>query len=297
MVVDLKHRTASAVGRVDVSLSIAAPLGRSAQRFHIEFVGCTDRGLRRDVNEDAFAAWPDLGIFVVADGMGGAAAGEVASRLAVDAMRTVFDDAAIPGRKERGPTGLAHGLALLGAGVDRANEQVHAAAEADRAKAGMGTTLTALLVRPSGVALAHVGDSRACRLRRGRLQQLTEDHSLVSEQIRAGLISADRAKASPHRHIITRAVGTAPTVQVDKRLADIEPGDTFLLASDGLHGVLGDDDIAAILRLEPELPRAAALLLAATHAAGAPDNVTVVLVRIPEDVPGTDVRGRGHGHG
>jgi protein phosphatase len=264
-----------------VSLSFAVPTELHPQRHHIEAAGRTDRGLLREHNEDAFAVWPDLSLFVVADGMGGAAAGEIASRMAVDTLRAVFDEPLIPWPKEHEPRpALAHGLALLAAGVDDANAQIHAAAEADCTKAGMGTTLTALLVLPSGVALAHVGDSRAYLLRRGRLQQLTEDHSLIEERLRAGQITAEEAKTSPLRHVITRAVGTAPAVQVDRRLADVEPGDVFLLASDGLHGVVGDDDIAAILATAPDISRAAALLIEAAHDGGAPDNVTVLLVRI-----------------
>jgi protein phosphatase len=226
--------------------------------------------------------------------MGGAAAGEVASRMTVDAVRHAFEeiDVTWPGAMEQLPA-PGPGLPRLVAAVERANTRVHAAARADQSKAGMGTTFTGVLVMGDRLGLAHVGDSRVYRLRDGRLARLTHDHSLVEESVRRGLITPEEAERSPHKHVITRAIGTDETVQVDRRLMAIEPGDVFLLATDGLHGVVGDDDIAAILQVERDITCAATRLVEATLDGGAPDNVTVVLLRIVGDgaVTSGNVRG------
>jgi protein phosphatase len=171
-------------------------------------------------------------------------------------------------------------LPLLVSAVEHANARVYAAACADRARAGMATTLTALLVLGETIALAHVGDSRAYRLRARHLEQLSDDHLLVNELLRAGVMTQREAEMSEKRNIITRAVGAEETVEVDARLLAVEPGDTLLLASDGLHGVVSNEDIVAILRGERDLTRAAVQLIERANDGGGPDNITVVLVRI-----------------
>jgi protein phosphatase len=227
----------------------------------IEAFGISHPGMERPTNEDAYLVAPDLGLFVVADGMGGAAAGDVASRMAVDTVRAVFEDADLTW-----PRGLPHrpsdvGLPLLRASVEHANARVHDAAVADATKQGMGTTLTALLALGDRVALAHVGDTRVYGLRGRRLQQLTNDHTLVNEYVNAGIMTRDAAAMSQIRHVLSRALGTAETVEVDSRLWAMEPGDTFLMASDGLHGVVDDATIAAILLRDADLTLAATRLV------------------------------------
>jgi protein phosphatase len=252
------------------------PIPRSPR---IEAFGISHPGVQRTTNEDAYLVAPDIGLFLVADGMGGAVAGDVASRMAIDTVRAVFEDADLTW-----PRGLPHrpsdaGLPLLRASVEHANARVHDAAVADQTKEGMGTTLTALLALGDRVALAHVGDSRVYGLRGRRLQQLTNDHTLVNEYVNAGIMSRDDAAVSPIRHVLSRALGTGESVEVDARLVAAEPGDTFLLASDGLHGVVDDTTIAAILLRESDLTLAATRLVERANELGGPDNVTVVLVR------------------
>jgi serine/threonine protein phosphatase PrpC len=229
--------------------SFTSPL-RAPHSPRVEAFGLSHPGLVRTTNEDAFLVAPDVGLFIVCDGVGGNAAGEVASRMAVVSA------------------------------VEHANARVYAASCADRTRAGMATTLTALLVLGETIALAHVGDSRAYRLRARHLEQLSEDHTLVNMLLRAGVMTQREAATSEKRNTITRAVGAEETVEVDARLLAVEPGDTLLLASDGLHGVVGDEDIVAILRRERDLTRAAAELIDCVNDRGGPDNTTVVLLRI-----------------
>lgn len=253
----------------------------ASRSSRIEAFGLSHRGLTRPGNEDSYLVAPELGLLAVADGMGGAAAGEVASRMTVDAVRCAFEEADVtwPGamREEPAPS---PGLPRLVAAVERANVRVHAAARADSGKVGMGTTFTALLVLDGHGAVAHVGDSRLYRLRAGRLERLTRDHTLIDDFVRRGVLTPEEAERSPYKHTITRAVGVESTIDVDRRYLGTLPGDVLLLATDGLHGAIGDDDITAILQTEPELTRAASQLIEATLDAGAPDNVTVVLARI-----------------
>jgi protein phosphatase len=232
----------------------------------------------RSNNEDALAVVPSLGFFAVADGVGGHAAGEVASRMAIDSVRSVLEDPSVPWPEGASAAGLA--LDRLVGGIQYANARVYGAACSEQGRQGMGTTFTGLVLLDGRVALAHVGDSRAYLLRGRRLSQLTDDHTLVRAYIEAGVLMPEEAATSPIRNVITRAVGTEEFVEVDRRVLAVEPGDTLLLASDGLHGVLDDDAIAAVLVRERDLTRAGAELVARTNDAGAPDNVTVVLVRI-----------------
>lgn len=257
---------------------IALSASRSSR---IEAFGLTHRGLAREGNEDSYLVAPELGLLAVADGMGGAAAGEVASRMTVDAVRCAFEEGDVTWPSAmRGQPSPSPGLPRLVASVQRANVRVHAAARADSGKAGMGTTFTALLMLEEHGAIAHVGDSRLYRLRGGRLGQLTRDHTLIDDFLRRGVLTPEEAERSPYKHTITRAVGVEATIDVDARYLATLPGDVLLLATDGLHGVVGDDDIAAILQTEQDLTRAASQLIEATLDAGAPDNVTVVLARI-----------------
>jgi len=227
----------------------------------------SDIGLQRSTNEDAFVAAPPL--FAVADGMGGAQAGEVASRTAVEAL----------GRALEGGRTLAEA-------AQEANRQVFTLAEDDPSRAGMGTTLTVLRLLEGNerAELAHVGDSRAYLLRDGHLEQLTADHSLVGEMVREGKLTADQAISHPARSILSRALGTEPGVEVDRREIDLRADDTLLLCSDGLTSAVSDADIQRWL--QGAAPRdAARRLVVEAKNRGGHDNITVVVLRLVEAEP------------
>jgi protein phosphatase len=228
----------------------------------------TDTGRQRRANEDSLLARSPL--FVVADGMGGAQAGEVASRMAVDSFRHGLDDASAP------EAGLAT-LALA------ANSRIHELSHSNAEHAGMGTTLTAVYVGEQEIAIAHVGDSRAYVLRDGELLRLTDDHSLVDELMRQGRLTPEEAVEHPQRSVITRALGPEGTVDVDTRSFRARAGDVYLLCSDGLTTMLSEEEIADVLRGHDRLRDAGEALIAAANEAGGRDNITVVLLRL-EDV-------------
>jgi serine/threonine protein phosphatase PrpC len=236
-------------------------------------LGLSDPGRRRRRNEDSYVVSPPL--FAVADGMGGAQAGELASRLAVEAM---------------GGGSVAHSEEQVISLIREANRRVFARSHEDAAASGMGTTMTAALVGDDGqVAIGHVGDSRAYLLRGGRLEQLTEDHSLVAELVRTGRLSAEEAEDHPQRSVITRALGTDPEVEVDAFTVPAEVGDLFLICSDGLTTMLGDEEILQTLEgARDDLEHAARKLVQQANRGGGDDNITVVFFEIAEDVAGSD---------
>jgi serine/threonine protein phosphatase PrpC len=239
--------------------------------------GQTDTGRRRRQNEDAFVCEPPL--FAVADGMGGAQAGEIASRLAAAAI-------------EEGAHAI-HGEEGVAGVVRAANARIFEHSVRDPAAAGMGTTVTVALVdeRAETATLAHVGDSRAYRYRDGALEQLTTDHSLVGELVRSGRLTEAEAAVHPHRSVITRALGTEADVEVDTLTVDLRPGDLVLLCSDGLSAMVRDDEILRLLDATAADPHAAAdALIAAANRAGGEDNVTVVLFELVEGDPAVRTR-------
>jgi PPM family protein phosphatase len=227
----------------------------------------TDTGRQRRANEDSMLARPPL--FVVADGMGGAQAGEVASRVAVESFQDGLPD-----------TADAEGS--LAAYARAANVSIHELSQANAEHAGMGTTLTAVYVGAEEVAIAHVGDSRAYCLRGGALLRLTDDHSLVDELIRQGKLTAEEAVEHPQRSVITRALGPEPEVEIDTRSYRARDGDVYLLCSDGLTTMVPDERLAGILLAHPRLRDAGEALIAAANEAGGRDNITVVLLRVEE---------------
>ena len=234
--------------------------------------GITDTGRRRRQNEDAYVCEPPL--FAIADGMGGAQAGELASRVAAAAI----EETAVEASGEEGLVAI----------VRTANARVFERALQDPAVAGMGTTATVALVDEEAgtIALAHVGDSRAYRYRDGVLEQLTSDHSLVGEMVRSGRLTEDEAAVHPHRSVITRALGTEPEVEVDTSTIDVAPGDLLLLCSDGLSAMMRDDEIARVVGASGGDPTVAGEeLVRAANAAGGDDNVTVVLFELVEGEP------------
>jgi protein phosphatase len=204
----------------------------------------SDVGRKRRGNEDSFALVPDLGLCLVADGMGGHAAGQVASELAaraaVNALRTLVDASVSPTEKLR-------------VAVTAANREILETTVRKPELAGMGTTLVALLAQPDRIALAHVGDSRGYLVRAGKVRQLTDDHSLVAELVRRREISASAARGHPHRHVLTRALGVRRDVEADFAELTPEPGDIFVLCSDGLTGHMADDEIAERVVAEADL--------------------------------------------
>jgi PPM family protein phosphatase len=228
----------------------------------------TDTGRQRRANEDSLLARSPL--FVVADGMGGAQAGEVASRIAVESFRHGLDDASEPE------------LALSALALE-ANSRIHELSHSNAEQAGMGTTLTAVYVGEREVAIAHVGDSRAYCLRDGELLRLTDDHSLVDELVRQGRLTPEEAVEHPQRSVITRALGPEVTVEVDTRSFRARADDVYLLCSDGLTTMLGEQQLAEVLLSHPRLSDAGEALIAAANEAGGRDNITVVLLRL-EDV-------------
>ena len=227
----------------------------------------TDTGRQRRANEDSLLARSPL--FVVADGMGGAQAGEVASRIAVESFRHGLDDASDPE------------LALSALAV-QANSRIHELSHSNAEQAGMGTTLTAIYVGQREVAIAHVGDSRAYCLRDGELLRLTDDHSLVDELVRQGRLTPEEAIEHPQRSVITRALGPEGSVEVDTRSFRARAGDVYLLCSDGLTTMVGEAELAAVLLAHPRLSDAGEALIAAANAAGGRDNITVLLLRLEE---------------
>jgi protein phosphatase len=227
----------------------------------------TDTGRQRRDNEDnAFARAP---VFVVADGMGGAQAGEVASKIATETFEQGLPDSGSP--EER-----------LAERVREANHQIHELSRSDRERAGMGTTLTAAYVDDTSVAIAHVGDSRAYLFRDGTLERLTQDHSLVEELVRQGKLTPEQAAGHPQRSIITRALGPEANVEVDTWTYPVRAGDILLLCSDGLTTMISEQRVAEILSEAASLDGAADALIDAANEAGGRDNITVVLFRLQE---------------
>ncbi len=238
-----------------------------------ETIAKTDTGRQRRENEDsAFARAP---VFVVADGMGGAQAGEVASRIAVEAFADGLPDSGTP--EER-----------LASRVVEANQRIHEVSITERERAGMGTTLTAAYLDGSQLAIAHVGDSRAYLFRDGELKRLTQDHSLVDELVRRGKLTEEQAAEHPQRSIITRALGPEPSVEVDTWTYPVRAGDVLLLCSDGLTSMVPEDRVQGILASNSDLDRAAQALIDQANEAGGRDNITVVLFRLEEVEAGSD---------
>jgi protein phosphatase len=243
----------------------------------LEAAARTDIGRVRETNQDAFLVRDDLGFYVIADGMGGHAAGELAASIAVTTLEDVYDDPEIT-HPRTNPGSPADSLALLIAAVKNANSRIQDAAAQDRSKRGMGTTVVAALVCGATVCLAHVGDSRIYRLRDGQLEQLTDDHTVGAEWIKRGA-AAELATSLPIGRALTRALGTRPTVEVSARLETILPGDVLLLCSDGVHGVLPHDELTSILLELDDLSSGVGRLIARSNDRGGPDNSTAILLR------------------
>jgi protein phosphatase len=244
--------------------------------------GMTDVGRRRVSNEDSFFFDDTVGLYAVADGMGGHAAGEVASQEAVDTVRgMVRQGEGLLRSVEAGdhsPEALWRVGRLLESAVQAATYMVFGIAQSDPEQAGMGTTLSALLLcGPFGVT-AQVGDSRVYMVRGGQVNQLTEDHTLIAWQLKQGIISQNEAALSPHKNVITRAVGSREYVQVDTHFFRVAAGDSFMLCSDGLHGYLRDEEIPGIVALGPDT--AVRHFIHTANLRGGRDNITTIVVNV-----------------
>ena len=239
---------------------------------HYTAAAATDLGRKRDSNEDAFAYSVEHGVYVVCDGMGGAAAGEIASSMAVDeTMRLLTRDAA------GGPQ-----PATAEKAIQSANRAIYSRARRNPKLSGMGTTLVALVAEERRVWMLNVGDSRGYRLRNRTLEQITLDHSLVEEQVRAGRMSTSEAERSPLKNLITRALGTQSRVSADVFALEGEPSDLFLLCTDGLSRELSHELIESMLSIDLPLEELCTRLVRAANQAGGQDNITCMLVRVEE---------------
>ena len=244
--------------------------------MRFEFHSLTDPGRVRSNNEDAIACEADLGLALLADGMGGYNAGEIASAMAIATLRTEL--AAWMARTAQ-PAPLTDATAALQQATDRTNTAILHASLNNPHYEGMGTTLVLGLFQGTRALIGHIGDSRCYRWRGGSLQQLTRDHSLLQEQIDAGLLTPEEALYAPNRNLVTRALGVEPEVRIELHEHETRGGDVYLLCSDGLNDMLSDADIAALLAAGGGgTARAAQLLLDAANAAGGRDNISVVLV-------------------
>lgn len=244
--------------------------------LHYTAAAVTDRGRKRPSNEDAFGFSVEQGVYLVCDGMGGAAAGEIASSLAVDEMLHLLSGRAGGARE------LAPMPQLAEEAIGAANEAIFSRSQRNEKLSGMGTTLVGLLVEERRVWVLNIGDSRCYRLRNRRLEQMTQDHSLVEEQVRMGRMTRSEALRSPLRNVITRALGTQGRVTPDIFEVEAEPGDLFLLCSDGLTRELTDALIESMLAINLPLDALCARLVEAAKKAGGHDNITCILVRAGE---------------
>jgi protein phosphatase len=235
-------------------------------------------GRHRKLNEDAFFRDDDIRLYIVADGMGGHAAGEVASSEAVDAIHGMVRRGVLqPGAE---PLDEVRACRLLEGAIQSATYMLVAIAEFEKDKKGMGTTISAALVVGGSLVIGQVGDSRVYQIRDGRAQQITEDHTLIAWQIKQGIISEDEAKISPHRNVITRAVGNRDYVEVDTFVVAVRSGDRYLLCSDGLHGYFEDASEIALIASDGSGDVVVKQFIDLANARGGRDNITAVLVEI-----------------
>ena len=257
--------------------------------LHASAAARSDVGKSRSTNEDYFAIRAEKGLFLVADGMGGHGNGEVASQLATLFVCDFIE--ALPKKSWLGREGSDPVGETLREALEQANQAVFRAVEERADLAGMGATMVAMMHRDATAVIAHAGDSRAYRLRAGRLEQLTEDHTWVGQQVSAGDLSPGEARIHPFRNVVTRALGGEAKLIVDVGVHDVRNGDLFLLCTDGLTGVLEDDEIAEILGGAGTLDGRCAQLIEAANDGGGPDNVTALLMSFSDVAPASDQAG------
>jgi len=238
--------------------------------------GKTDIGLKRTRNDDSYAIEADSGLFMVADGMGGHPGGDVASLIAVETTVDFLKKALVDSEITM-PFGIDHSLPqntnIIATGIRLANRRIFNEAK------GMGTTMVVLLLRDGKAYICHVGDSRLYRIRDGMIEQLTEDHSLVTDEIKRGTLTREQARHYRLRHVITRAIGTALDVECDSRVEDLKSGDIFILCTDGLSGMLEDPQILEVIQRSGDVSRSCDALIDRALYMGGDDNITAVVVR------------------
>jgi len=250
--------------------------------MHIESAGLTHVGMKRTHNEDSLFLLEEEDLYVVADGMGGHASGEVASKMAVETVANFFkatatdEDITWPYKMEKGLSLEENRLVVS---VKLANAKIFEVAQRTPKYRGMGTTVVGAFFHDSVIYVCHVGDSRAYRLREGDLEQITEDHSLLNDYIKMKKLTAEEIENFPHKNVIVRALGMKDSVLVDLSRERPQSGDLYLLCSDGLSGMVTDPEMAKILNAETDLNRAVQSLVQAANAAGGTDNITVVLAK------------------
>lgn len=250
----------------------------------VQFAGLTDVGLKRGHNEDNFVTVPSHNLFIVADGMGGHSAGEVASRMAIEMVEKFFEDTAQdedvtwPYKMDRGNTYDENRFATA---VKLANLRIHESAASNSRQKGMGTTFVGAQLTRTGLVVAHVGDSRCYCVRDKKILALTEDHSLLNDYIKMKELTPEEIANFPHKNVIVRALGMKDTVQVDVQTHPFQPGDVIVLCSDGLTGMITDDELLKIvLATSGDLDRTCAELIKAANANGGNDNITAVVVQV-----------------
>lgn len=242
--------------------------------------GKSDKGVSRQNNEDNFCVDEDLRLFIIADGMGGAAAGEVASRMAVEIIRDYVKRSSAGNEPFIGDYDKSFSDASnrIASGIRLANQAIYEASQSNIKWRGMGTTIAAVLLDGSKMSIAHAGDSRVYLIRTSSIVQLTDDHSIVSEQVKSGLLTKEEAEGSDVRNIITRALGSAPSVEVDLDEVDLMDADRVVLCSDGLTTMVPDNVILSAVYASNEPDRACSALIDIANKNGGKDNITVVLV-------------------
>jgi len=248
----------------------------------------TDTGRVRDHNEDAIGSNAEAGLYVLADGMGGYNAGEVASSIAVKTVKDLVSEAV--DREDRaateGDTGMMRQSIVLRDAISRANKIIHQTAQSQASCEGMGTTIVACLFYDNRLSIAHVGDSRLYRVRDSRLEQITMDHSLLQELVDRGFYSREEAEKATNRNYVTRALGVEPTVQVDLTEIDVKPDDLFLLCSDGLCDMVDDEEIhLTVSTFSANLDMIGQQLIQLSNDHGGKDNISVILTRALEEFP------------
>jgi len=249
----------------------------------------TDLGRVRKNNEDNFAVVPEVGLSVLSDGMGGEAHGEVASKLAIEAIRDHCTEwLRTPGMPLFGETlaNLPERANRLASAVRLANRAIYESAQKHPSQKGMGATVVAIWLDEEQMSVAHVGDSRLYRMRQGQLEQVTQDHSLVAEQVRRGILTQQQADSSQMQSVLIRALGIDPEVEVDAEEQTVLPGDILVLCSDGLNRMVSDPDIGSILNTSLSAQEAVERLISLANENGGEDNVTVIVVRVGGDANG-----------
>ena len=252
----------------------------------IRSAGLTHVGMKRTHNEDSLCLLAEYSLYAVADGMGGHSSGEVASRMAVETISSFFkmttrdEEATWPFKEEKN---LRYDENRLVAGIKWSNRRIYEAAARDPKYKGMGTTIVTAFFTQGGAYLGHVGDSRGYRIRGGKIEQITEDHSLLNDYIKANKLTPEEIEHFPHKNVIVRALGMKELVQVDVNRLDPKPDDVYLLCSDGLTGMVSDPEIVKIVTEANDVKLACKGLVDAANASGGTDNITVVLIQLLAD--------------